>query len=121
MRIQGCTDWAGVLGLSGHAPVGLTPYLLVAAVLFTFGLISCISRKNSIGILIGVELILNAAVLNFMAFWHFGQDTAASGPLVGIIIIVLAACEAAVALAILLNLYFNFGTIEVDFVNRLKH
>ena len=113
-----------MLGLSSDAPVGLHLYLLAAAVLFVLGLVACMARRNAIGILIGIELILNAAILNFMAFWHFrgGQavDPSMSGPLFGIFAIVLAACEAAVALAILLNLYFNFGTVEVDSVHQMQ-
>ena len=69
--------------------------------------------------------MLNAAILNFMAFWRFNGnptagDGALAGPVFGIFIIVLAACEAAVALAVLLNLYFNVGTVEVDLVHDLK-
>ena len=98
-------------------------YLLVSALLFTFGLIAAISRRNAIGILIGIELILNAAVLNFMAFWRFGGGDGSgtlAGPMFGIFVIILAACEAAVALAILLSLYFNFGTVEVDSIRQMK-
>jgi NADH-quinone oxidoreductase subunit K len=105
-------------------PSGLHLYLIVAAVLFALGLAACMARRNAIGILIGIELILNAAILNFMAFWHFrgGQATDATmaGPMMGIFIIILAACEAAIALAVLLNLYFNFGTVEVDSVHQMK-
>lgn len=113
------------LGLSGSTPVGLEAYLLVAALLFVFGLVACMARRNAIGILIGIELILNAAILNFMAFWRFNGgptagDDALVGPLFGVFIVVLAACEAAVALAILLSLYFNFGTIEVDSIKQMN-
>ncbi len=113
------------MGFSSAQPVGLVWYLTAAAVLFALGLTACMARRNAIGILIGLELILNAAILNFMAFWRFGQpvtnDTSMAGPMMGIFIIILAACEAAVALAILLNLYFNFGSIEVDKANRMRH
>lgn len=116
---------ARTLGLSSAAPVGLTPYLFVAAVLFALGVAAVVARRNAIGILIGIELILNAAILNFMAFWRFGGmvaegSGAMAGPIVGIFTIILAACEAAVALAILLSLYFNFGTIEVDSIRQMK-
>jgi len=113
------------LGISSTAPVGLHAYLVVAAVLFILGLIACATRRNAIGILIGIELLLNAAILNFMAFWRFsgsslsGED-ALAGPVMAIFIIVLAACEAAVALAVLLNLYFNFGSVEVDEMQEMK-
>jgi NADH-quinone oxidoreductase subunit K len=113
------------LSLTSASPVGLQAYLLVAALLFVFGLVACTARRNAIGILIGVELILNAAILNFMAFWRFaGTATegpnAMAGPMIGIFIIILAACEAAIALAVLLSLYFNFGTVEVDSIHQMK-
>jgi NADH-quinone oxidoreductase subunit K len=113
------------LTFSGGSPVGLQVYLLVSALLFVFGLIACMARRNAIGILIGIELILNAAILNFMVFWRFGGspvagEAAFAGPLFGIFVIILAACEAAVALAILLSLYFNFGTVEVDSIRQMK-
>ena len=86
--------------------------------------VSRMARRNAIGILIGIELILNAAILNFMAFWRFrgGQDAdpTLAGPMFGVFIIILAACEAAIALAILLNLYFNFGSVEVDTMHQMK-
>ena len=118
-------EWGKIFGLYASVPVGLQAYLTVAALLFVFGMISCVARRNAIGILIGVELILNAAVLNFMTFWRFRGavltgDGEMAGPLFGIFIIVLAACEAAVALAVLLNLYFNFGTAEVDLVHEME-
>ena len=112
-----------VRSLLAH-PAGLRLYLIVAAALFTLGLVACMARRNAIGILIGIELILNAAILNFMAFWHFrgglATDPTMAGPIMGVFLIVLAACEAALALAILLNLYFNFGTVEVDSVHQMK-
>lgn len=112
-------------GLGAATPAGLHAYLLVAAILFVFGLIACMARRNAIGILIGVELIINAGIINFMAFWRFdgGQMDGSMGlvgPLFGIFLILLAACEAAVALAILLSLYFNFGTIEVDSIHQME-
>ena len=113
------------LGLSSAYPGSLHLYLIVAAILFVLGLAACMMRRNAIGILIGIELILNAAILNFMAFWRYrgGLDTdpSMSGPMMGVFTIILAACEAAVALAILLNLYFNFGSVEVDKVHQMKH
>jgi len=116
---------AQTMGFAATHPVGLPIYLIVAAILFVLGLMACMLRRNAIGILIGIELILNAAILNFMAFWRFrgGLDTdpAMSGPMFGVFAIVLAACEAAIALAILLNLYFNFGSVEVDKIRRMKH
>ena len=117
-------DLIAALGLTSGSPAGLHLYLLVAAFLFALGVAACMLRRNAIGILIGIELILNAAILNFMAFWRFrgglDADPTMSGPMFGIFTIVLAACEAAIALAILLNLYFNFGSVEVDRVHQMK-
>ncbi|MDQ1257312.1 MAG: NADH-quinone oxidoreductase subunit [Candidatus Hydrogenedentes bacterium] len=113
------------LGLIPDQPVGLHAYLVVAAILFVLGVIACLTRRNAIGILIGIELIMNAGIINFMAFWHFRGglvvDGAMSGPIFGVFAIVMAACEAAVALAILLNLYFNFGSVNVDKIQQMKH
>ncbi len=124
-RIRRQMEFISTMGFSSAAPVGLHAYLLVAAILFTFGLIACITRSNAVGILIGIELIANAAILNFMAFWRFmnnpiSGEAALAGPVMAVFMIIIAACEAAVALAILLNLYFNFGSVEVDSVHEMK-
>ena len=118
-------SWIAILGLESAAPVGLQAYLFVAAALFVLGLVACMARSNAIGILIGIELILNAAILNFMAFWRFAGNPdagpgAQAGPVMAVFVIVLAACEAAVALAILLNLFVNFGGVDVDSVHEMK-
>ncbi|MFH0795214.1 MAG: NADH-quinone oxidoreductase subunit NuoK [bacterium] len=99
--------------------ITLHHYLVVAALLFSLGLISCIARKNAIGILIGIELMLNAVNLNFIAFSRY-SDTGIGGQIFAVFIIILAACEAAVALAIIINLFYNFGTIIVDKADRLQ-
>ena len=99
--------------------VSLVHYLSVSAVLFGFGLLTVMTRKNAVGILLGVELILNAAALNFIAFDHFvtgGID----GQVFTVFIIVLAASEAAIALAIVLTVYRNYRTINADRLTSLK-
>ncbi len=113
------------IGPLGGEQVSLEAYLIVGAILFCLGLATCIARRNAIGILIGIELILNAANLNLLAFWHFnsGVNGAAQnydGPIFAIFVIILAACEAAVALGIVINLFYNFGTVEVDTISRMK-
>jgi len=93
--------------------VGLNGYLLVGAVLFVSGVICMATKRNAIGVLMGVELVLNGANINFVAFSKFtalGLD----GQVVSLFVIVLAAAEAAVALAIALNFYNNHQTIDVD-------
>jgi len=99
--------------------ITLHHYLVVAALLFSLGLISCVARKNAIGILIGIELMLNAVNLNFIAFSRY-SDVGIGGQIFAVFIIILAACEAAVALAIIINLFYNFGTIIVDKADRLQ-
>ncbi|MCC6932636.1 MAG: NADH-quinone oxidoreductase subunit NuoK [Deltaproteobacteria bacterium] len=109
------------LGFTTTAPVGLHSYLVVAAILFSMGLASCLLRKNAIGILIGIELMLNAAVLNFMAFWRFsGGVGGGAGPMAAIVLMVMAAGEAAIALAIFLNLFYNFTSVDVEQASNLE-
>lgn len=116
------------IGPIGAAPVALEAYLMVGAILFCLGLVACIARRNAIGILIGIELILNAANLNILAFWRFSGGAAGrsaaeafDGPVLAVFVIILAACEAAVALGIIINLFYNYGTVEVDTINKLKN
>ena len=97
----------------------LTNYLFIAAVLFSLGVFGVITRRNGIAVLMGVELILNAANLNFNAFSRFGGMNL-DGHIFGLIIIVLAAAEAAVALAIIINIYNNLNTINVDDASSMK-
>lgn len=110
----------------GGGPVILEAYLIVAALLFCLGLVACTARRNAIGILIGIELILNAANLNLLAFWRFGGGVASGpgaydGPIFAVFVIILAACEAAVALGIVINLFYNFGTVEVDSADSMHN
>lgn len=99
--------------------VGLTEYLIVSTILFCLGIIAIITRKNAILVLMGLELILNSANINFLAFSKFG-GLDIEGHVAAIFVIVLAAAEAAVALAIVLNIYQNFKHINVDQINKLK-
>jgi len=99
--------------------IGLNAYLCVGAVLFCLGVINCLARRNAIGILIGIELILNAANLNLIAFDRFSTG-GFDGQVFAIFVIILAACEAAVALAIIISLFMNYGAIDTDLANRMK-
>lgn len=110
----------------GAEPVPLEFYLIIAAILFCLGLVCCTARRNAIGILIGIELILNAANLNLLAFWRFGGSpvtgaAAYDGPIFAVFVIILAACEAAVALGIVINLFYNFGTVETDVIKKMHN
>ena len=92
---------------------------MVAALLFTLGVLVMMLKRNAIGILIGVELVLNAANLNLVAFSRF-QVGNLDGQITALFAIVLAAAEAAVAIAIFVNFYNNFATIDVDRASQLK-
>ncbi len=97
----------------------LNNYLYIAATLFTIGIFGVMTRRNGIAVLMGVELILNAANINFVAFSRFGGMNF-DGHIFSLLIIVLAAAEAAVALAIVINIYNNLNTINVDEASMIK-
>lgn len=114
------THFASIL-----APVGQAHYLVLAAILFVCGLLTILLKRNAIGILMGVELVLNAANINLVAFNHFSHPGDPASPLLtgqvfALFVILIAAAEAAVALAIFLNFYNNFSTIDVDRAQNLK-
>jgi NADH-quinone oxidoreductase subunit K len=98
---------------------GLTHFLILSGLLFSLGLFAVLTRRNAIMVLMGIELILNAANINFVAFSRF-VTTTLDGHVVAIFVIILAAAEAAIALAIVLNIYQNFNTVNVDEINQLK-
>lgn len=104
--------------------VGLKAYLMIGAVLFAAGLTCILIRRNIIHILMGVELVLNAAALNFVAFAYFTPAKepalALSGQVVALFVIALAAAEAAVALALVLAVFRLYQTVNVDSVRELK-
>ncbi len=99
--------------------VGLTHFLTVSALLFSLGLFGVMKRRNAVGILMGVELMLNASNINFVAFSRYVQHSI-DGQIMALFVIVLAAAEAAVALAIVLAMYRNFGTVNADTASSLK-
>jgi NADH:ubiquinone oxidoreductase subunit K len=111
-------------------PIGLNHYLCLSALVFACGLLTILLKRNAIGILMGVELVLNAANLNLVAFnryWHGGPAAGAAagqpvlaGQVFALFVIVIAAAEAAVALAIFLNFYNNVSSIDVDKAAILK-
>ncbi|HUW82013.1 MAG TPA: NADH-quinone oxidoreductase subunit NuoK [Phycisphaerae bacterium] len=100
--------------------VTLQHYLALGAVVFCLGVLTMMVKRNAIGVLIGVELLLNAANINLVAFNHYTAPGALDGQLAAIFVIVLAAAEAAVAIAILVNFYNNLITVDVDQGDRLK-
>jgi len=99
--------------------VGLTQFLIVSAILFSLGIFAVVTKRNAILVLMGIELILNSANLNFIAFARYGES-GMDGQMVAIFVIILAAAEAAIALAIVLNIYKQFNTVNVDEVSKMK-
>ena len=99
--------------------VGLTHFLIISSALFSLGVYGVVTRKNAVMVLMGIELILNAANINFIAFARYG-NFGQSGQLTALFVIVLAAAEAAIALAIVLNLYKTFSNVNVDEIDNLK-
>lgn len=93
--------------------VPLNQYLMVSAVLFVAGVVCMATKRNGIGVLMGVELVLNGANLNFVAFSRY-TPLGLDGQIMSLFVIVLAAAEAAIALAIALSFYNNHLTIDVD-------
>lgn len=100
--------------------IGLTHYLIVGAVLFCTGLFTMITKRNAIGILIGVELVLNSANVNFVAFDRYASHGQLDGQMMALFVIVLAAAEAALAVGICINVYKNLSTVDVDAATRLQ-
>ena len=99
--------------------VGLQHFLIVAAALFCLGLYCVLTRRNAIGVLMGVELILNAANVNYIAFSRYGTGEY-DGQVYAIFVIMLAAAEAAIGLAIVLGIYRRFSSIDVSNMTTLS-
>ena len=98
---------------------GLTHFLLISGILFSLGVFAILTRRNAIMVLMGIELVLNAANINFLAFSRFTTGTL-DGHVFAIFVIILAAAEAAIALAIILNIFQNFNSVNVDEINQLR-
>ena len=99
----------------------LAGYLLVSAALFCIGLAGALTRRNAIMVLIGIELMLNAANLNFIAFWRFSDTPETqTGLMFALFSIDIAAAAAAVGLALIITIYRHFKTANVDKVEDLK-
>lgn len=107
-------------------PIGVSHFLIVGAVLFVCGAVCMATKRNALGVLMGIELVLNGANVNFVAFGskYLQSDPkyvlGLEGQLISLFVIVFAAAEAAVALAIALNYYNNHSTIDVDRADELK-
>ncbi|MFP4369422.1 MAG: NADH-quinone oxidoreductase subunit NuoK [Bacteroidota bacterium] len=99
--------------------IGLEHYLILSGLLFCLGIFGIVTRKNAILVLMGLELILNSANINFIAFAKYGGMNI-EGHVAVTFVILLAAAEVAVALAIVLNIYQNYKHIKVDEITRLR-
>lgn len=96
-------------------------YLMFSALLFAIGLAGALTRRNAILVLIGIELMLNAANLNFIAFWRYSPDPEAiTGIMFVIFSIAVAAAEAAVGLALIISIYRHYKTTNLDKMDSLK-
>ncbi len=95
-------------------------YLALAAILFSIGLFGVLTRRNVIGILMSLELMFNAANINFVAFNKYIMTDGLTGQIFAIFIIVVAAAEAVVGLAIVLLIYRNWQGIDMDHISIMK-
>ena len=107
-------------GAAAQSSVGLRDYLLASAMVFGLGIMVVITRRNAIAVLMGIELMLNAAGLNFVAFAKYSAPDFIDGQVITLFMIVIAAAEAALALAIVLNIFNNLNTVNVDDASTLK-
>ena len=99
--------------------IGLSHYLIISAALFSLGIMAVLTRKNAVNVLMGIELILNSANINLVAFSKYSAGNM-SGQIFAIFIIVVAAAETAVALAIVLSMYRIIKTVNLDRADSLK-
>jgi len=100
--------------------IPLTWFLIVGAALFCIGLFGVLARRNAIGILMGIELMLNAVNINLVAFWRYITPSAVSGTMFAIFVIAVAAAETAVGLALIITIYRSRDTVNVEEVDLLK-
>jgi NADH-quinone oxidoreductase subunit K len=99
--------------------IGMSHFLFVSSILFSLGIFGIVTRRNAVMVLMGIELMLNASNINFIAFAKYG-NFGLQGQIMALFVIVLAAAEAAIALAIVLNIYKTFSTVNVDEIDTLK-
>ncbi len=100
--------------------VPLDHYLMLSAFLFAIGLCGALSRKNAIIVLMGIEIMFNAAILNFVVFWHYKYFAALTAQMFAIFAISIAAAESAVGLALVIAVYRHYRSIDVDEMRSLK-
>ena len=100
--------------------VGLTHYVVLSSILFCVGIFGVLTRRNAIAILMSIELMFNAVNINFVAFSRFVTPTALVGQIFAIFVIVVAAAEAAVGIAIIITIYRRRESVDVDKFDLMK-
>ncbi len=100
--------------------IPLNWFLLLAAALFCIGLYGVLSRRNAIGILMGIELMLNAVNINLVAFWRYLDPVRQTGQVFAVFVFAVAAAEVAVGLALVISIYRNRNTVVVEEIDLLK-
>ena len=100
--------------------VPLSWYLTFAAALFALGLYAVLARKNAVAILMGVEIMLNAVIVNLVAFWRYGNPANIAGQVFAVIVFAVAAAEAAVGLALIISIYRQRDTVVAEQIDLMK-
>jgi NADH-quinone oxidoreductase subunit K len=100
--------------------VPLSWYLILAAALFCIGLYGVLARKNAVAILMGIELMLNAVNINLVAFWRYLTSQVMAGQMFTLIVLTVAAAEAAVGLALIISIYRRRSTVIAEEIDLLK-
>ena len=100
--------------------VPLTWYLILAAGLFCIGAFGALARRNAVGVLMGIELMLNAVNINLVAFWRYTDVSQMTGQMFAVFVITVAAAEAAVGLALLIAIYRQRNTVNVEELDLMK-
>jgi NADH-quinone oxidoreductase subunit K len=100
--------------------VPLTWYLILAAALFCIGVFGVLARRNAIAVLMGIELMLNAVNINLIAFWRYSDLVQLTGQLFAVFVITVAAAEAAVGLALIITIYRQRRTVNIEELDTMK-
>jgi NADH-quinone oxidoreductase subunit K len=100
--------------------VPLSWYLTLAAILFCIGLYGVLARRNAVAILMGVELMMNAVIINLVAFWRYTQPTNITGQVFAVIVFAVAAAEASVGLALIISIYRRRNSVVAEDMNLMK-
>jgi NADH-quinone oxidoreductase subunit K len=100
--------------------VPLSWYLILAAALFCIGLYGVLARRNAVAILMGIELMMNAVIINLVAFWRYLQPTQITGQVFAVIVFAVAAAEASVGLALIISIYRRRNSVVAEEMNLMK-